>query len=80
MITTGIKKYELLKTLRLKPSRQRQGSSPMNWATISGCSEFYIILGAFVSGNFSHCTGQGEHVGSGGYNKFDSKVSKINCL
>ena len=49
----------------------------MNWATTSGCSECYIILWAFVSGNFSHCTGQGEHLGSGGYNKFDSRVSKI---
>ena len=71
------KKYELLETLRLKPSWQRPGSSPMNWATTSGCSEYYIILWAFVTGNFSHCTGQGEHLGSGGYNKSDSRVSKI---
>ena len=64
------KKYELLETLRLKPSRQRPGSSPMNWATTLGCSEYYITLWAFP-------TGHGEHVGSGGYNKFDSRVSKI---
>ena len=64
------KKYELLETLRLKPSRQRPGSSPMNWATTSGCSEHYIILWPFPAG-------QGEHLGSGGYNKSDSRVSKI---
>ena len=44
------KKYELLETLRLKPSRQRPGSSPMNWATTSGCSEYYIILWPFPMG------------------------------